>query len=459
MEAIFSKKKKILVVVLSIIILVSIVALMYSLPSDNDEDDGGVDGMDRTVQFPDDEGSHDEPFESWEVSLSLSSGEEDYRVLLRVVKSDSLGGASMEYMLVDENNVTGKRYYTHNTTEGSLSAENDKMDMNYLDDDTDTTLLSTGEFTYDMDSIMMSNIELNLELEDTKEPTLMGEDGKLYHIKMGTIFGYYQPHLEIEGTIELPDGNNKSVSGEGWLEHLWGGDIMGLNSETWKIKLDNSVDIFVSKFYDPEVDEQYPNDLFLSAVNKIGPQGDLTVYNLYDDVSMNNTDYKIIPADTTKERCWSYGWKLESEDFDLTITPAQDNQLHLFNWLGYSQVEGTYKGSYVAGYALTELNYLYHSIPQFVDVWDTYSEESPASAFSVYTNISYIPPIEIEDIYLNYRMDGGEWTEREMEIDDESWTATIPGRNTNSELEYKLVMTDEAGKVVESDIYNYPGEV
>ncbi|MFW5898605.1 MAG: hypothetical protein ACOCT7_01975 [Candidatus Saliniplasma sp.] len=242
------------------------------------------------------------------------------------------------------------------------------------------------------------------------------------------------------------------------MEHIWAGETKGLNTETWKIKLDNSVDIFVSNLYDPQSDEQYPNDLFISAVNRVDQNGDLTVYSIWDDAHLENIDYKIIPADQTEERCWSYGWDLKSDDFDLTITPAQDNQLHSFNWLGYSHVEGTYRGSPVEGYALTELDYFYHSVPSFEDIWDTYSSESPREAVKVHTNVTYIPPINIEEINLNYKVDGGDWIERGMDFEDDSWTAMIPSQTSGTEVEYKLILEDEAGKVVESESYNYTVE-
>lgn len=453
MSNIPEKKKEIIIVLLVAVLIISTAVIFYSRSSD--PEDNGLNGVDRTVRFPEDEGRHNEPFESWEVSLSLDSENGNYKLFMRVVEADFQEGTRLEYMLVDEDEVSGERYYTHKTNEGSLSAEMDMMDMNFWDDVTETSLYSTDEFVYTIESDLISGIKLDLEMQDTKEPTLIGEDGKLYHTNMGTIFGYYQSHLEIEGNVELPDGSIESVNGEGWLEHLWTGETKGLNSETWKIKLDNSVDLFISNLYDPQSEEHYPNDLFMSAVNKIDHSGDLTVYHLGDDVNLENTDYKIIPADVTEERCWSYGWNLKSDDFDLTITPAQENQLHSFDWLGFSHVEGTYQDRYVEGYALTELNYRYHSVPQFEDIWDTYSDDSPRSAVKVYTNITYIPPISIEEIQLNYRIDGGEWIQRVMESDDGSWSATIPGQLPDTEVEYKLVMTDEAGKVVESEIYGY----
>ncbi|MGM0405495.1 MAG: lipocalin-like domain-containing protein [Thermoplasmatota archaeon] len=447
------KKKEIVIVLLVAVLIISTAVFFYSRSSDSE--DNGLNGVDRTVRFPEDEGQHNEPFESWELSLSLDSENGNYKLFMRVVEADFQDGSRIEYMLVDEDEVSGERYYTHKTTEGALTAETDMMDMNVWDNVTETSLYSTEDFVYTIESDLISGIELNLEMRDTKEPTRIGEDGKLYHVEMGTIFGYYQSNLQIEGNIELPDGTSETVNGKGWLEHLWSGETKGLNTETWKIKLDNSVDIFVSNLYDPQSEEHYPNDLFISAVNKIDQSGDLTVYHLGDDTHMENTDYKIIPADISEERCWSYGWNLKSEDFDLTITPAQDNQLHSFNWLGFSHVEGTYLGSYVEGYALTELNYLYHSVPQFEDIWDTYSDDTPRSAVDVYTNITYIPPISIEEIQLNYRINGGEWVERDMEVDDGSWTATIHSQPAETEVEYKLVMIDEAGKIVESDIYDY----
>ncbi len=453
MSNIPGKKKEIIIVLLVAVLIISTAVIYYSISDDSEEN--GLNGVDRTINFPEDEGRHNEPFESWEVSFSLDSENGKYKFLMRVVETDFQDGARIEYMLVDEDEVSGERYYTHKTTEGSLSAESDMMDMNFWDDVTDTSLYSTGDFVYTLESDIISGIKLNLEMEDTKEPTLIGEDGKLYHIEMGTIFGYYQSHLEIEGTIELPDGSIESVNGEGWLEHLWSGETKGLNSETWKIKLDNSVDIFVSNLYDPQSEEHYPNDLFMSAVNKIDRRGDMTVYHLFNDVHLENTDYKIIDAFDHDRRCWSYGWNLRSDDFDLTITPAQENQLHPVTWLGFAHVEGTYQGSPVEGYALTELSYDYPSVPEFEDIWDTFSEDSPRSAVKVYTNITYIPPISIEEVNLNYRFEGGEWNERKMELEDESWTATIPSPVLDTEVEYRLVLTDEAGKVVESDIYSY----
>ncbi|MFW6142246.1 MAG: hypothetical protein ACOC53_06780, partial [Candidatus Saliniplasma sp.] len=175
MNEMFGQKKKIIVVVLIAALIISTAIIYYSLPEDTDDDD--LNGVDRTVKFPEDEGVHDEPFESWEISLSLDSGNagnENYKILIRVVESDFQEDTRLEFMLVDEDEVSGERYYSHKTTEGQLSAESDTMDMNFRDEVTENRLHSTGEFRYQMESTLMSNIQLDLELQDTKEPTLLG---------------------------------------------------------------------------------------------------------------------------------------------------------------------------------------------------------------------------------------------------------------------------------------------
>ncbi len=443
-----------LVIVASVIIASTLLYFYWS-----DEPDNAFEPIDRSINFPEDEGLHNETFERWTIFGTMNTKEGDeFEILIRWLKHLTEDKVSIEYIL--RNKQDGEEPIFELETGGVIHGAYDKLDIVLSGGNTVTTMKSVGSFKYQFYTEIDTDIQLELTINSRKTPVLFGDEGKLYQPGFGTAFGYYQPHLELDGMITISEIGELDIEGVGWLEHMWGGDIKSLFSETWHIHLDNSMEIFITKMYEHDVHVSYPDDLFLYVVNIIRTDGKILTPELGVDIYMENQDYNVFSKrfHQTTERweysAWSTEWRLFNSDMDINIK-THGNSLHEGKYLGFIEVEGFYMGQRVNGQGAGEFTYRYISFPNIENVNDDFSIFRSTEPVEVRANISYNPPMEITDIYLNYSVDDGDWIRVDMEFVDEYWTAVIPPQEFGSTIEYQVIIEDIVDNVVKSQIESY----
>ncbi len=446
-----------LVIVASVIIASTLLYLYWS-----DEPDNAFEPIDRSINFPEDEGLHNETFERWTFFGNMITDEGDeFEILIRWLKHIDGNTVNIEYLFRDNDNLTETPTFELDGT-GQLDGAYDVLDFTLTGGNTITTMETTSRFKYQFYTEIDTDIVVDLNVESRKNPILYGDEGRIYQPGFGTIFGYYQPQLIWDGIITIPEIGEIRVEGKGWLDHMWGGEIKSIMSETWHIHLDNSVEIFLTKLYNPGTHEPYPNDMILYAVNIIRTDGKLLTPDLMEDIHMENLDYRKFretyipePVDRYRYLAWSSEWRLHGSDIDLTISLHGDS-IHETRYIGMIRAEGFYMGQRVKGQGFSELNYRYDSYPEIKEVKDDFRPMfGPTDPVTIEADIAYIPPIDLTDIYMRYRVDEGEWIREDMEIDEGYWYAVIPSQNFGSTVEYQVVVTDMVNHTVRSQIQSY----
>lgn len=454
------KDKKELLITLGVISAVIIAStLLYFFWSD--EPGNNFEPIDRTINFPEDEGMHDETFQRWTIFGALDgNGVNDFEFLIRWANHMDQSEIQLQYILRDKNNLTGVSSYEFEQ-EGEIEGAYDSLDISFSGGGTSTSMTSTGSFKYDFQTEFGSEIKVELSVESRKNPILYGDDGRIYQPGFGTVFGYYQPNLRLIGTVTINEIETINVEGKGWLDHMWGGEIKAMRSETWHMQLDNSVEIFISKLFNPDTDELYPDDMVLYVANIIRTDGRLLTPDLLTDINMENQDYLKFretyipePVDRFEYLAWSSEWRLYNSDIDLTIKIHGDSPLRTSH-LGFLRVEGFYMGQRVTGTGITDLNYVYRSYPDIREVSDNFSILRPLQPVTITADITYIPPIDLEEIYMEYRVNEGNWIRQDMQYDDERWIATIPGQTFGDTIEYRVVVIDMIDHEISTKIEAY----
>ncbi len=444
------QKKEVALAVVAVILLVS-AAIYFNFFMGTPETDNGSPGIDRSLDFPEDEGSHDEVFESWEfmATFETDEGAEFEMVTAFSNRSDDI---LIQYQLIDNDKKSGEKYYIDNLEGGKLEAARDEMLVYLSKKDFSTNINSQGESRYTLQNEYPSGIKIEMNIMDKKGPVLWGGDGKLYHPDLGTIFGYSQPHFTLDGNISIPGKGSMKITGTGWLEHVWGGDIVGFTQEEWQIQLDNSVEIFLSKSYDPK--KSHPEDLLFYMATMIHKNGDTIKYELEESIKLQTLDYRIIPASEDNSSCWAHKWRIKTNNMDITITPSMDEGTSKVGWLGFAEVKGEFQGEKITGKALCRLSETYKSKPGVKDVDDDFSEGHQGPV-NVTANITYIPPVEPEEITLQYRLNNQTWHSIKMKDTGEEWGAEIPEQDEGVKVDYRIKVTDMADKTIFSDIHSY----
>lgn len=444
-------KEILMVLSITAMMIIAAVALYYYWPEDSNGDDSP--SIDRSVKFPKDEGLHHDYFEIWEFfsNLETRSGDE-IKLLSRCANYTNSEDAHIGYEFIDMNNVTGEGDHVIFTEEGAMEGTVGDMDMEYTGGGSYTKIVREGNKQYSVEtgygSVMLA---LNLNLK--KSPILIGDEGKLYKTDFGTLFGYYQPNFEISGELYKDDELVSEVKGKGWLEHVWGGDLRPLSKEEWQIQLDNSVEIFFSKGYEPQ--GTYPDDLFLHSLNIIRNDGKLLTPRLGQDIFISYEKFKIIPSDDLNKRAWSYRWNIYGENINITVYPHPEKSIHQWTYLGFCHATGTYNGISVTGTGTCELSKRYISEPDIVKVENYYNNLEPTEPVDIYANLSYYPPIDLTDIEIEYSINDAAWKEIDMVYEEGFWKGTIPGQTPGTKVEYRISVTDLAEKTVKSEIDVY----
>lgn len=473
-------KTKVIIVVL---IIITGAIGGWLLIGEINEGPGNTQFIDRTVRFPDDEGKHNESTESWTVYLHLETESGDELGIYVNYVFNSQGGTRTT-RITDENSVTGQTYYYDEFTDENATSAFKMLDLNWRSGSETDRLLRTGDntsFVYDYHHEFNAGddrlIWFDGSLSAEKDPILFGSDGKLFLFEYGTLFGYFQSRLDVQGSIRLGYGDIQNVTGQGWIEHTWGALSIS-DFEIWNAQLDDSVDLYIARLFLPGTNTigleyiyyVYPDGRY--EVNKLGVDGNYTTIlvngdntnQMIDpvDYSLDILRYSIDPRDAMQRRCYGSEWQLTSNKRNLNITMVSTvpSQIGGVSWTGtfkiFDQASTIAEGR---GYA--SMIHDYRSNPYLSNVGDNRAVlDTPHDPTTIRANATDSIPFNVT---LIYKIDGGEnqtvvMTPSSWQLN--LWEGTIPGQpRVGTVVEYKVVVRNLADAVRESKWDSYTVEI
>lgn len=194
----------------------------------------------------------------------------------------------------------------------------------------------------------VKNEQVDLELDATKKPLLVGGNG---YQRLGTKGSYYYSltHLKTSGRIRR--GNREiDVSGISWMDHQWSSVNFAQSMQwTWfSIQLNNDTEILCYIYGDKESEEYWA-----SIVHANGHQDHTTDVHFR---ALNNKWHSLKTKAT-----YSLSWRISipSKGVDLTVRPLREDLEMLFGkinyWEGPMSVQGTVRGERVTGNGFMEI--------------------------------------------------------------------------------------------------------
>ena len=442
-----SQKNKVIAVLL-IILAISAFSSWWLMRDDSSQNGDYPPNIDRSITFPKDEGRHNESMELWSVNFHLiTESEKIYEVYIRYA---NIGGK--EICITDEGNVSGNTFYSK-STEGTFDSEYGRLNLTFFGggESDNWYQIEDTSFSYRLHSEMnVGNEEfayIDVEMISIKNPILIGEKGKIFLWEYGTIFGYIQSRLTVQGTLRVGE-NIELVQGDCWIEHNWGGWRLH-NQEMWTIQLDDSNELAIFRMFSPVTQEVFYDYFYL-----IDEVSDL------EEVESGNYTIEVLqywrdPTDSLQKRCYSSKWRVFSQeyDIDLVITPLMDDQLTLAYWGGSCTVSGEIEGRTVNGFCYAQLNHFYRTTLSINEVWHILDPEIPTYPSNVSANIT--DDIPVANATLVYNINGGENHSIAMiNVEGDIWEGVIPGQPFGSIINYYVMAFDLSGNSKKSDVYS-----
>ena len=201
-------------------------------------------------------------------------------------------------------------------------------------------------------------VRLSLSMTPTKPPALHNDIGWLAGPSTGWTYYYSRPRMAAEGTLEL-DGQRFTVSGEVWMDHQWGEFFVLGNPAGWQwfgIQMDDGTELMVTQTrnVDGDIDALYGSFIEIDgSLKSIGPNpGELEL----------TTEGSWTSPHTGAE--YPSGWviKLQAEELQIEIYPVVDDQEIISTrpdsaiyWEGKVSINGTRAGNPVTGDGFVEL--------------------------------------------------------------------------------------------------------
>ncbi|MCK4598321.1 hypothetical protein KAU37_00625 [Candidatus Bipolaricaulota bacterium] len=296
------------------------------------------------VQFPEDEGAHPEMLiEWWYGNFSLADPEgKEYGAMVAYFNSG--------FRILSISDLEAQAFYSEvfNSTpdyaEGGLNLRWGTHDHWFRTD--------PDSLSYHLESYG-TEISLNLSLNSSKPPLLVGGDG-LLEWTQGSFYYYSLTRLQVEGQIELA-GRVIDVSGIGWMDHQWMNSRITRGWDWFSVQLDNQAEIIFWQIVNPDgsVDSQDLTIMF----------PDNSVYHT-QDITLERMDSWVSP-ETGNE----YGvlWRVreEAHDLDLEIRARYPEQeIRGIFWEGGTTVSGYLDGEAVTGTGYAELIQFPTSTPE-----------------------------------------------------------------------------------------------
>ncbi len=413
---------------------------------------------DPSMEFPRDEGSHEQMKELWTFSGFLQTSNGDSFGYHVTYSSTGIRLATF----IDVNNVTGKQYNVNKnyaddvqTPSRNIIAGNKSLNITYTKDSMVDRWKSVGINKYKLDSTVMGGggelVHFNIDMISDKDPVPIGdENGKTYLNESGTFHSYFQSDIDLNGMMVL-DNVEYKVSGKGWIDHSWG-DWENFIAEDWRIILSNGVELFVSKIYTST------GETLMERYYRVNNDGS-TDSDTSPGSSVENLKYWLDPSDSTGRRVYSHRWRIVSDmlNYNLTVEPILDDQM-INNWVGICSVNGVIDGVRITGDCYVNLVRRYASTLTITDVTDNYNRLNiPNDPVIVIASAN--DDLPIVELTLHYRLNNGTEQTIGMVPGMVGWTATIPGQSLGVEVEYWITAKDLADTTIISSMFNYKVDI
>jgi predicted secreted hydrolase len=454
----------------------------------SDDTPDNVTFIDRSVHFPKDEGHHNEVLETWTLYLNLNYGSSVLGVSVeygaQYMTEDADHAFYKSIRITDTGNLTGTAFQ-YRMVYGSINCSQDGLDLMYRYGDQWDRIYRSDDQAYvyrykmDYDDATGKVLAMNCTLSAFKNPVLWGAEGKLFMMNYGTLYGYFQSRLVVDGTLAIRNGTAQSVTGMCWLVHNWGW-LTNYNQESFFLNFASSYDMMCSRFFVPgdenlglmyvynifpdgryELTKWTPNAPSYTVL--VDSTGDYQQLGATVNYTLDTLRYWLDDEDSTRTRCYGSLWHVTSleRSLDFRIEPTMVKQYLQGNWIGQCRMVGTINPNQ-NGMGYANLIHRYASDLTIVNISDNRNVlDVPGDPTKVRAQIS--DSIPVGNVTLKYRVNNGSENLVQMTGDLEEaniWWGVIPGGHPlHTSIDYRVVAVDLAGKKVESDWRNYKVEV
>lgn len=157
----------------------------------------------------------------------------------------------------------------------------------------------TDDFAYD------------LVLQTDQALVLHGDDGFSVKSERGQASWYYsQPFFQVNGKISLPDGEQVTVHGDGWLDREWSSQPLAPEQQGWdwfSLQLDSGERVMLFRLREDGDDESFRSGTWIDTSGEATP--------------LTPEQIDMTPTETTQVagRTVPVGWQLRLPDFGLDI--------------------------------------------------------------------------------------------------------------------------------------------
>ncbi len=217
-------------------------------------------------------------------------------------------------------------------------------------------------FQYEL-SASSSSVSLNFELNTTKRPLILGDDGYFEQGLSNYTYYYSQTANTLTGTFSLNGSTPETVSGTAWIDRQYGNfnPFTGEKYEWFSLQLDNGTDLNLWNIF--TADRTIPNDAKYKIMSAY--VDDSNQYTI-SDFEIERLGYFVTPD---SQKRYSKKWRLTStsKNIDLTITANHTDsevnitQLSFRFFEGSVSVSGTINGVSVSGVGFAELLHDYEN--------------------------------------------------------------------------------------------------
>lgn len=198
------------------------------------------------------------------------------------------------------------------------------------------------------------DIALKLDLESLKDIVLQGNKGLSQKSNQKGNASYYYSMTDIasKGTVSIK-GEEFDVTGKSWLDREWSTSALGKDQQGWDwfaLQLDDAYDLMYYQLREKDGSSKQ------SQGSWVNPQSKKKTIER-DDILI-----KVLDRWTSKYSKAKYpvAWQLKipSENLDITIKAAMNNQEHEFQfsyWEGAVTISGTHNFKAIKGKGYVEL--------------------------------------------------------------------------------------------------------
>ncbi len=435
------------------ILLISFIAMNYSENGGQREEQKTIIG---TLEFPRDEGAHEDIQEMWELYFTGNGSDGSKYSIDEMWTTQWKNSVKYSYLeiRITENEKLIK--WVSYSSFRVLDTSNKSLDIRWASEDGAQSIFSRPEANSSMKGAAyeasFSNGEgyfsFNMNMISQRNIALFGLDGKADMGILGTLNGYIQSDMKSHGNIEINEKNIK-IDGESGYYHLWGYiplDSVGYSAIFMK---GENRDIFFFRTY---LDKTKPSWEFFYSIGKdeytmfashfSSSSGNSTLgYAINEDFSAKDLkgesytaeilDYFPEPLDPKSYRVYPDQWKFQSsyDKMSWICWPADKYSDEKYRWDGFvTGVDSQNKSMH--GY---EHTYTYFT--STVSFKNISMEEMDEKA---HANISalFVSKLPVNSVVLSYGFFiNGMWDNEtsNMSLSEGKWYSTvdIPAGATN----------------------------